>query len=185
MSEQEQAGDPFGDDDIQNAKVNMTAEQRDGVPEETGAEPESTNEGDGGQSLVDEIQVIQDSLRQSAPELEGALEALEKIEEEKAAESKAEAEAENVTLEEARAIVRVTAQAVEDATVNLEKANKAYQIASQLEVVSSVKPTLAELNRAQVKVTATEVRRKGRAMKALGELGFGQNLKPKPYPQLF
>jgi phosphoglycolate phosphatase-like HAD superfamily hydrolase len=179
MEANEQAGDPF-ESSIPDAKPNMTAAGRDGtVPEKDTEEVEVTDA-----DRVAEIEAIQDTVRPTTEEMEAAQNVLDEFEAEKAAEAEAEQAPENISLDDVRAIVRETAQAVEDAEFNLEQARKAYGIASLLAVEFSVKPTLAELNRSQVKVTATENRRKARAMKALGELGFG-NPKRKPHPPLF
>lgn len=134
--------------------------------------------------VLGEIEEIQGSMRTAAPELEDTLNALDAFEVEKEENKKAEESAKTITIDEVRAIVRTTAKAVEDATANLEKAHKAYSLACALEVSHAAVPTLAELNRAQVRVTATETRQRARAMKALGALGFGEP-KRKPHPPLF
>ena len=130
------------------------------------------------------IDAVRDSHRQPAAELEPALDALAEFEADEKAEAEAKAAAEPLSINEVRDILKVTAQAVEDATVNLAKAKEAYQIASALEVKMRAEPTLVELNAAMVKVTATEVSHKRRAMKALSALGYGTP-KMKQHPPLF
>ena len=77
-----------------------------------------------------------------------------------------------------------TAEDVRQAEANLETARKEYSAAAQAQATGVEKLTLVEMNRIQKKVTASEVRHKNRAMKALGELGFG-NQPMKPHPTLF
>lgn len=177
MEMNEQAGDPF-------VTPNVTAEQRDGVSDT--AEVEDPREDV--TERIDAIESLQDSHASNPANLEKAVETLEGFEAEKEVQATAEAKVEegyeDLSIEDIRGIVKVTSEAVAVAEGNLEKARKAYQIASQLEAECSAKPSLVEMNRAQVRVTAAESRHKARAMKALGALGFGDP-KRKPYPQLF
>ncbi len=89
------------------------------------------------------------------------------------------------TVSDIRARVLACADRVRKATAELTEANEAYRAACKAQVQLNAKPTLAELNAIQRRVTATETRRKARAMKALGELGFGDSARPKPHPPLF
>ena len=113
--------------------------------------------------------------------IDEALKTLDTLDEEEAA---AEEEDKSLSLDELRAVVKATAQAVTDAEAVVSTAREAYKAASRRAVQRQTEPTLAELNRAQSKHTATEQRHKRRAMKALGELGFGDP-KRKPHPPLF
>jgi len=157
-----QAGDPFGESQGTSEPVD-----------------ENSNEG-----RAAAIKAIQNEVTPDPEQFDEALSALEIFEEEERAEAKAEESTKKLTINDIREIVKTTAEAVTVANANLDKARKAYALASLLEVECGARPTLVEMNRIQVKVTATEVRRKGRAMKALGELGFGDP-KRKPHPQLF
>lgn len=169
----EQAGDPFEESGIT---------PRPGFPVQ-GVSTEESGKTEEPVDRVAEIQSLQEGRIPETTEFEAAKSVLDEFEFNREAEAEV---AEHVTLsvEEIRALVKTTSQAVEDATVNLEKARKAYQLAGLLQVEQKAKPTLVELNQGQVKVTAKEVRHKNRAMKALGELGFGDP-KPKPHPRLF
>jgi len=131
-----------------------------------------------------EIEVIRESQVAPPEKIQEALDALAEFEADEVAEAAAVEAARPLSLDEVREIVKTTAKAVEVATVNLEKAQKAHQLASRLEVKSRAVPTLQEMNAAQVRVTASEVRHKNRAMKALGALGYGEP-KMKPHPPLF
>ena len=124
-----------------------------------------------------------DAQTTASPELgiDEALKTLDALDEEEAA---AEEEDKSLSLDELRAIVKATAQAVTDAEAVVSTAKEAYKAASKRAVGRQTEPTLAELNNAQSKHTATEQRHRRRAMKALGELGYG-NQKPKTHPPLF
>ncbi len=95
-----------------------------------------------------------------------------------------EPEAEKPTVLEARKRVHEASKVVEKATVALGDANDEYRAACKAQVELNAKPTLRELNEIQKRVTKTEDRRKARAMKALGELGFGDPPR-KHHPPLF
>ena len=121
---------------------------------------------------------------EAAPEelgIDEALKTLEALDEEEAA---AEEKDKNISRAEMLAIVKATSQAVTDADAVLKTAKEAYKVASLRAAERQVEPTLVELNRAQWKHTRTEQRHKRRAMKALGELGYGAP-KTKPHPPLF
>ena len=118
-----------------------------------------------------------------SPELgiDEALKTLDALDEEEAVAEEAD---KSLSLDELRALVKVTAQAVTDADAVLKTARAAYKVASRRAVERQKEPTLVELNRSQSKHTATEQRHKRRAMKALGELGYGAP-KLKSHPPLF
>ena len=86
--------------------------------------------------------------------------------------------------ETAQERVSRTAADVRDAEIVLAAARKEYAAAAQAQAVDVKKLSLVEMNRIQKKVTAPEMRHKNRAMKALGELGFG-GPERKPHPALF
>ena len=113
--------------------------------------------------------------------IDEALKALDALDEEEAA---AEEKDKSLSRAEMLAIVKATSQAVTDADAVLKTAKAAYKVASLRAAERQVEPTLVELNRSQRKHTATEQRHKRRAMKALGELGYGAP-KLKPHPPLF
>ena len=88
------------------------------------------------------------------------------------------------TTEETQAIVNAASEGVKAAERNLANAHRKYRLACRLQAENRPTLTLAELNKIQSRVTKTENRHKARAMKALGELGFGEP-KRKDHPALF
>jgi len=180
MEASDQAGDPFKDDGIPDAVPNVSAQDRDGIAKSVEPAEDAMDATD----RLDAIEALQNDRTSDPAELGSAMKMLDEFEADKEAQAAAESDYEDLSINEVRAIVKTTAEAVAVAEANLEKARKAYHIASLLEVDMAATPTLAELNRSQVKVTATEIRHKRRAMKALGALGYGDP-KRKPHPQLF
>ncbi len=88
------------------------------------------------------------------------------------------------TVEETQAIVNAASERVKDAERALADAHRRYRLACQLQAENRPALTLAEMNKIQSRVTGTETRRRARAMKALGELGFGEPTR-KNHPPLF